>query len=262
MKKKQSSIGCLFWIALALLVIVVFLFNRKTIETVLKNTGFLEIIKKEKPAEPEKPDVTRSGEQTPETKQEKPEPKKETPIKEEPKTEEQKPKEPEKPVQEVKPQPPKKEAEVKPKPEAEPEKKVRNSKLYFVTVDDKGEIGLTSVVRPVTYTDSPLAETIKALTAGLTPSELNRGYLSLLPDKAVLHSAAVRDGIAFLDFSEQFTFNSFGVEGYKAQLKQVIYTATEFSGVKLVQITIEGKKRQYLAPEGVFIGAPLSRESF
>ena len=129
-------------------------------------------------------------------------------------------------------------------------------------VDEAGEISLTSVVRPVTYVDSPLFETIKTLTKGLTPSELNRGYLSLIPEKAELKSAIVRDGIAYLDFSEDFRFNSFGVEGYKTQLKQVIYTATEFSNVKLVQITIEGQKHQYLAPEGIFIGAPLSRESF
>jgi spore germination protein GerM len=262
MKKKQSSIGCLFWIALILLVIVVFLFNRDTIESVMKNTGFLDIIKNEKPKEPEKPEVTRRQDDS------------ERPKDETSKPEEQKPEQGTPQQVTGKPETtdtsyptPQKKPELTPKDEkpelpSETVKNVRNSKLYFAVVDEAGEISLTSVVRPITYVDSPLFETIKTLTKGLTPSELNRGYLSLIPEKAELKSAIVRDGIAYLDFSEDFRFNSFGVEGYKTQLKQVIYTATEFSNVKLVQITIEGQKHQYLAPEGIFIGAPLSRESF
>ena len=39
MGRKKSSIGCLFWTALVLLVLVIFLFNRSTIESVLDKTG-------------------------------------------------------------------------------------------------------------------------------------------------------------------------------------------------------------------------------
>ena len=74
-------------------------------------------------------------------------------------------------------------------------------------------------------------------------------------------SASVKNGIAILNFSEEFQFNQFGAEGSLAQLMQVVYTATNFSTVKKVQFLIEGKKRDYLT-EGVWIGSPLSRSSF
>ena len=63
-----------------------------------------------------------------------------------------------------------------------------------------------------------------------------------------------------MDFSENFLFNSFGLEGYMGQLKQIIYTATEFPTVKRVQILIEGQVKSYLG-EGIFIGNPLTRET-
>ena len=60
MKRKKTSIGCLFWIALVLLVLVIFLFNRKTIDAVLKNTGFWEAISSEESP----PRIERTEEET------------------------------------------------------------------------------------------------------------------------------------------------------------------------------------------------------
>jgi spore germination protein GerM len=56
--------------------------------------------------------------------------------------------------------------------------------------------------------------------------------------------------------------NRYGIEGYAAQLKQIVYTATGYATVKDVQFLIEGEKREYLGGEGVYIGKPLSRASF
>ena len=53
MGRKKSSIGCLFWTALVLLVLVIFLFNRGTIETVVEKTGLLTHLKRNKPSESE-----------------------------------------------------------------------------------------------------------------------------------------------------------------------------------------------------------------
>ncbi|MFP4563356.1 MAG: hypothetical protein ACLFRY_08590, partial [Spirochaetia bacterium] len=58
MKKKRSSIGCLFWLALILLVAVIFLFNRKTIVTVIRKTGFDSILTRGEREEP--PEVVRA----------------------------------------------------------------------------------------------------------------------------------------------------------------------------------------------------------
>ena len=97
---------------------------------------------------------------------------------------------------------------------------------------------------------------------GPNSSEAAKGYKSLIPSGTRLLSASVRDGIAYLNFSEDFEFNYVGVDGYLGQLMQIVYTATEFSTVKGVQFLIEGQKKEYLGSEGVWIGTPLARNSF
>ena len=103
---------------------------------------------------------------------------------------------------------------------------------------------------------------MSALLAGLTASELNSGYISLIPDNTKIKGIRVSDGTAFINFDENFIYNSFGREGFIGQLKQVVYTATEYSTVKRVQFLIDGKVQKYLGSEGIFIGNPLSRNSF
>ena len=256
-KKNKTSIGCLFWIALILLVLVVFLFNRETIQNVLDETGFIEILQKNK--KPENPEVEQV--ETPEeTAQETPEnttgTETETII-ENPaagqdeetvltiEVEEQT-STPEETAQEI----------------PEPDKKVRRSKLYFIQVADDGSISLRGIVRPVYFVDSPLTETMKTLLEGLSSSELNMGLISLIPEQTKLKSINLKDGVAFMNFSDSFRFNSFGKEGYNAQLKQIVYTATEFSNINSVQILIDGAKIDYMGPEGVYIGKPLTRSDF
>ena len=85
---------------------------------------------------------------------------------------------------------------------------------------------------------------------------------SLIPAGTKLLSIKIQSGVAYLDFSEDFEINPFGVEGYNAQLMQIVYTATSFSTVKSVQFLIEGEKKEYLGSEGQWIGSPLSRNAF
>lgn len=250
MGRKKSSIGCLFWIALVLLVLVVFLFNRKTIENVLDKTGLLkhlvrepdedsvpEILRRQPdetapPSEAE-PDVTEDGSDAVE----------QPPVENVVVAEED---EPEGPPQEVVPP---------------PEMKLRRATLYFVLVDGEGQISMKPVVRSVRYVDSPLTDTLKSLLNGLLPSEIGNGLLSLVPEGTEIKAVYVKNGIAFVDFNESFRFNSFGGEGYASQLRQIVYTATEFQTVAGVQILINGEKLSYLGPESPYIGEPLKRES-
>jgi len=261
MKRKKTSLGCLFWIALILLILVIFLFNKSTIETVLDNTGFLDLFSKknrtpeveriETPAEEaSRPAAAPAAEpvQTVPEETKSPEPRPEEVVKVVPPEEtapaagQTAPETPETPVQDA---------------------RVRRSRLYFVMVDTEGKISLKGVIRPVYYKDSPLTETLNNLLKGLSASELNEGLLTLIPEGTVLRSVAVRDSTAYIDFTEEFLFNSFGQEGYAAQLEQVVFTTLEFSTVKRVQILINGKKQDYMGVEGgIFIGQPLTRESF
>jgi germination protein M len=139
---------------------------------------------------------------------------------------------------------------------------VRKARLFFNTVDPNGNIILKGVIRPIPASDSPLRDTLQSLLTGPTSAEVGQGLLTMIPKGSELKSVVVRGDVAYIDFSESFRFNTLGTEGLNAQLKQVVFVATEFPTVKEVQILIGGKKVQYLASEGIRIDSPLSRQSF
>ena len=137
-----------------------------------------------------------------------------------------------------------------------------NAKLFFAQVDADGNVNRKSVVRQIPKSDSPLTDTIKALLAGPLDSEKS---MSLIPPGTRLLSATVRNGIAALNFSEQFEFNSIGADGYRGQLMQIVFTATEFATVESVQFLIEGQRKDYIGSGDdvwMWIGSPYTRSSF
>lgn len=135
--------------------------------------------------------------------------------------------------------------------------------LYFIEIDADGSVIRKNVKRTIPKNDSPLVTALNLLLAGPdTTKTAEKNCMSLIPEGTKLLGAKVQNGIAYLDFSENFEFNSYGVEGYNGQLMQIVYTATNFSTVKSVQFLIEGKKKEYLGSEGQWIGSPLSRSAF
>ncbi len=148
------------------------------------------------------------------------------------------------------------------KPEAPADSTTRKSRIFFVKVNDQGLISMKSVLKPVNYKSSPLTKTLNTLLNGPEQMELNAGLLSLIPKGSVLLSAKIENGTAYLNFNEDFRFNTLGIEGYHAQLRQIIFTATEFPNIRNVIFLIEGEKIDYLGAEGVYIGEPLNRDSF
>lgn len=138
----------------------------------------------------------------------------------------------------------------------------REASLCFIVVDSDGTISRRIVKRSLAKSDSPMTDAINALLAGPLPSEQSKDCMTLIPSGTKLLGASVKDGVAVLNFNENFEFNSVGVEGYIAQLMQIVFTATEFPTVKSVQFLIEGKRKDYLGSEGQWIGSPLSRSSF
>lgn len=230
-----------------LLVLVIFLFNRKTIDSVLDRTGLLTYLSRER-TEEEPPTVERNESVPTNNSSDKPdseaddaeslevaEP--EIVVAEEPA---EKPENSEKPLS---------------------NEKLRRSRLFFVLVDSEGAITVKPLVRPVYYMDSPLTDTLLTLLKGLSSDEISEGLLSLVPAGTSINGILVKDGTAYIDFNESFRFNSFGGEGYVSQLKQIVFTATEFPTVEQVQILINGDKIAYLGPESPFVGDPLSRKS-
>ena len=257
-KKRDFKPGCIFWIALILLAITLFIVKHKKIQDVVESTGFLTFFSRsvgEK--EQEKPDVLRIVEnkktETPAQAKPGPEPQKKEIVLSD--TERQS-------INNVK-EKTETASEGEKKPESvNPSYKVRDSILYFIVVNENGSTQLIKSTRSIKYEDSPLTSTIISLLGGVSSSEINNNYISLIPENTKLNRLWITEGTAYIDFNEKFLFNSFGREGYIGQLKQIVYSATEFSTVKRVQILIDGKTSNYLGSEGIYIGKPLTRDSF
>ena len=136
---------------------------------------------------------------------------------------------------------------------------LRERSLYFIQVDRNGIILRIQVQRSIPLSESPMGEVMEALIAGPTPEERGRGLITLIPPGTQLLSATIRGRTAVLSFNEDFQYNTYGVEGYMGQLRQIVFTATEFPNIDNVQILIEGRQVDYLG-EGIWIGNPLGRE--
>jgi spore germination protein GerM len=132
--------------------------------------------------------------------------------------------------------------------------------VYFTKIDTDGAILRTRVMRKFPASDSPMLDSLGALLAGPSAGEKRQGLMSLIPQGTRVLSATVRGSTAYISFSEEFQYNTFGVEGYAAQLKQIVWTVTEFSNVTDVQILIEGRRVDYLG-EGIWIGSPVNRDT-
>jgi spore germination protein GerM len=132
--------------------------------------------------------------------------------------------------------------------------------IYFVEVDKDGTIMRNRVSRELPVSDSPMTDALKVLLQGPSPAEQRSGLISLIPKDVKLLSATVLGDTAHISFSEEFQYNQYGIEGYAGQLKQIIWTVTEFSNVENVQFLIEGRKVSYLG-ESIQIANPLNRDS-
>jgi len=146
-------------------------------------------------------------------------------------------------------------------PSASQPVQMRDRAIYFTQVNSDGQILQSRVTRRLPVSQSPMMDALNVLLAGLTAEELSRGLINLIPANTRIISATVRGNTAYINFSEDFLFNTFGVDGYVAQLRQIVWTVTEFSNVHDVQVLIEGMRYDYLG-EGIWIGSPISRQSF
>ncbi|MCL2244617.1 MAG: GerMN domain-containing protein [Treponema sp.] len=138
----------------------------------------------------------------------------------------------------------------------------RDRSVYFTQIDRDGQILQSRVIRRIPVSDSPMQDVLNSLLIGPTAEEINRGIINLIPQNTrILSIPSIRGTTAYINFSEDFLFNTFGIEGYVAQLRQIVWTVTEFSTVNDVQILIDGRRLDYLG-EGIWIGSPISRQSF
>jgi len=140
---------------------------------------------------------------------------------------------------------------------AEKPAETRDRTIYFMR-EDGADVLLAKVNRKLKVSDSPMLDCLNALLAGPSAEEKKRGLVSFVPSGSRLISAQVRQNTAYLNFNEEFRYNTLGREGCAAQLKQIVWTATEFPNVHDVQIQIEGQTVDFLM-EGIMIRNPIGR---
>lgn len=141
--------------------------------------------------------------------------------------------------------------------------KTMELKLFFMYINSEGKQIRTEVVRTMKKSESPLMDAINALIAGPSAEEEKKyGCRTMIPRNTKLIGASVRNGVATLNFNDEFEYNQYGTEGLRNQVIQIVYTATAFRTVESVQILVAGEKREFLGSEGVWIGSPLNRNSF
>lgn len=276
-KKTGNNAGCLIWLIVMLIILVMFIANWNKIQETMRNTGFDTIVNLPVTSPQEKPGSGHAAQGTgtapADASHNTQEPangienesstnESQNPLPSEPSTTISKGTAPgnnspanTESSNETKP------GSTVPTGPVEQLKKTRVVSLYFIKVEEDGTIVRREVKRTIEVSDSPLTDALNALLRGPGPDELANNLISLIPPGTKLLSVQVRGSTAIINVSEEFMYNRYGVEGYAGQLKQIVYTATSFSTVKDVQILIEGQRYEYLGGEGVYIGKPISRSS-
>jgi germination protein M len=258
-KSKNTPIpwGILFWLVFAIFIFGFFIFNREAID------NGIQIVKN---AFSSRGASETSGQKAPEVKGE--EPPVTTPARQPPATQQPasqpaiapsdaEPAKPPDPQQTAQQETQSQTGQNPPSVQRPPE--TRERVLYFIQVDKSGYISRVKANRRLPVSDSPMTDVILALIAGPNTEEKGKGLISLIPPATKLLSASIRGSTAYLSFNEEFQYNTYGVEGYAGQLRQIVFTVTEFSNIADVQILIEGRRIDYLG-EGVWVGSPVSRD--
>lgn len=285
--KKTSGIGFALWVVAALFILILFILNQNTIASNLKATGFFnktglktpEFV--EKAEEPDEVQAERKNEVEPigpveidlntavtET------PKASSPVKAQNETAKKQQQETIEVAKEKETAPKNETAKTAPKTEKKEtvvkkevsvttkSTKTMKLKLFFMTINSNGSVARKETVREMKKSDSPLVDAIHAVIEGPNAQEEKAGCRTLVSSGTKLIGASVKNGIATLNFSGEFEFNEYGIEGLRGQLQQIVYTATAFPTVEGVQFLVDGEKKEYLGQEGVWIGTPLGRTSF
>ncbi len=132
-------------------------------------------------------------------------------------------------------------------------------RLYFLKLSPEGRMEPSSFARELPAGTTPLSATLSALLLGPTLQDKAQGALTMIPEGTKLLSVKLRDRTALVSFSSEFEHNASGLEGLAGQVRQVVWTATQFGSVDAVQILINGQYRDAL--DGLPVAGPLTRAS-
>ena len=249
-KANRVSFSTIFWIVLIIFLIIIFFtllpIAKKNISVFPKQKATEQAESADQNTQPEPPMIEppkKTPEKAPVAKEKTPEKAPEKPVEQPPQPETQ--------------QPAGRQAVQNPQPEQK-QAETRERSVYFMQEGRGADLLMVKVNRRLAVSNSPLIDSINTLLAGPTAEESKRGLISCIPENSRLISARVVNNTAHLNFNEDFRYNTGGREDSAAQLKQIVWTATEFPNVHNVQIEIEGKIVDFLV-EGITIRNPIGR---
>ena len=124
-------------------------------------------------------------------------------------------------------------------------------KLYLASQGEK-EITLAPKEADIPRSAAPLKSALEALIQCRDDKLLN-----LVPMNSKILKVWIKDDVAYLDFSEEFSYNSYGISGYNIQIYQVVYTAAQFQNIRAVYFYMNGKPLKYLGGDGYILNNPI-----
>jgi spore germination protein GerM len=134
----------------------------------------------------------------------------------------------------------------------------RRVRVYFIKLDSRTDKMYLSSVQRKVGEQSTLRDTLNELIKGPTRQEKNRGYLTAVPVNLRIRGVRTRNRTAFVDFNSAIEYGASG-NILISRLDQIVYTATQFSNINDIVITINGARRSTLGSDGLSIGGPLTR---
>lgn len=105
-----------------------------------------------------------------------------------------------------------------------------------------------AIERQVSKTEGVARAALEALLRGATKEETNQGYISTINTGVRIQSLTIQDETAKVDFDEQLEFQVGGSCRVASIRSQITDTLKQFSTVKNVIISINGRTEDILQP--------------
>lgn len=128
------------------------------------------------------------------------------------------------------------------------------ARIFLLSPEAGGQATIIVAV-PRDVDETPVA-LLGALLAGPNDDELDAQYRTAIPTDVELRSAQVRGGTLIVDMSPGLL--QLAGDGLIDAIAQIVFTASELSGVRSVKILIDGSDQQWPTGAGVFRAAPLT----
>jgi len=131
-----------------------------------------------------------------------------------------------------------------------------STKIYFIRYNSKKDIfALIPVTRMISRNSSPAYTTLTTLFSGPSKSELKKGYRTLIPSTIKIKAMQVKKGILYLNLSKTFLTKKqkLGREGLLLQLYQIVNSMVNFSTIKGIKFSFDGKSIRTSGGDGVLL---------